>query len=77
MKPEVVSSSVRLDASAVVLKRGNAPGDKLHSNHSSRDTSLMEVADPWAEHLQGLFGEGLACPGGELDGMHSGDEEEL
>jgi hypothetical protein len=52
----------------VVLKRGNAPGDKLHSNHGPRDAGLLEVADPWAECLQGLFREDLAGPGGELDG---------
>jgi hypothetical protein len=77
MKPEVVPSPVRPDASAVVLERGNAPGDKLHSNHGSRDASLPKVTDPWAEHLQGLFWKGLAYPGGELGGRHSGDEEEL
>jgi hypothetical protein len=61
----------------VVLKRGNAPGDELHSNHGPRDAGLPEVADPWEEWLQGLFREDLAGPGGELDGGHSGDEEEL
>jgi hypothetical protein len=77
VKPEVVSSPVRLDASAVVLKRGNASGDELHSNHGPRDAGLPEVTDLWAERLKGLFGKGLACPGGELGGRHSGDEEEL
>jgi hypothetical protein len=61
----------------VVLKRGNAPGDELHSNHGPCDAGLLKVADPWAECLQGLFGEGLAGPGGELGGRNSGDEEEL
>jgi hypothetical protein len=77
MKPEVVSSPVHPDASAVVLKRGNAPGDELHSDHGPHDGGLPEVTDPWAERLQGLFRKGLACPGGELGGRHSGDEEEL
>jgi hypothetical protein len=77
VKPEVVSSPVRLDAPTVVLKRGNASGDELHSNHGPRDAGLPKVADPWAERLQGLFGKGLAGPCGELGGRHSGDEEEL
>jgi hypothetical protein len=77
MKPEVVPNPVRPVVSVVVLKRSNASGDKLHSNHGPRDAGLPEVADPWAERLQGLFGKGLACPGGELGGGHSGDEEEL
>jgi hypothetical protein len=59
------------------LKRGNAPGDKFHSNNGPHDIGLPEVTDPWAECLQGLFGEYLTGPGGELDGGHSGDEEEL
>jgi hypothetical protein len=33
--------------------------------------------DSWAERLQGLLGKGLAGPGGELGGGHSGEEEEL
>jgi hypothetical protein len=33
--------------------------------------------DPWAECLQGLSRECLTGPSGELDGGHSGDEEEL
>jgi hypothetical protein len=61
----------------VVLKRGNAPGDELHSNHGPHDAGLSEVTNPWAECLQGLLGKGLAGPGGELGGRHSGDEEEL
>jgi hypothetical protein len=61
----------------VVLKRGDASGDELHSNHGPRDTGLLEVMDPWAERLQGLFRKGLASLGGELGGGLSGDEEEL
>jgi hypothetical protein len=77
VKPKVVPNPVRPDVSAVVLKRSNVSGDELHSNQGPRDAGLPEVADPWAEHLQGLFGKGLACSGGELGGGRSGDEEEL
>jgi hypothetical protein len=60
VKPEVVSGSVHPDAPTVVLKRGNASGDNLHSNHGSHDAGFPEVADPWAECLQGLLRKGLA-----------------
>jgi hypothetical protein len=77
MEPKVVSCSVRPNALAVVLKRSNVPGDELHSNHGPRDAGLPEVVDPWVECLQGFFGEGLTGPGGELEGAHSGDVEEV
>jgi hypothetical protein len=77
VKPEVISSPVPPDLSAVVLKGGDASGDELHPDHGPRDTGLPEISDSRAEHLQGFLRKGLAGPGGELDGGHPGDEEEL
>jgi hypothetical protein len=61
----------------VVLQRGDAPSDELHSNHGPHDAGLPEVTDLWAESLQSLLQKGLADLGGELGGGHSGDEKEL
>jgi hypothetical protein len=57
---------VRPDGAAVVLHGSNAPGDEFHSNHGPHDAGLSEAVDPWAECLQGLYGEHLAGPSGEL-----------
>jgi hypothetical protein len=61
----------------VVLQRGNAPGDKLYSNHGPRDVLPTEVTDPWAECFQDLFRERLAGPGGALGRRLPSGEEEL
>jgi hypothetical protein len=77
VKPEVVSGPVPPDFSAVVLKRGDASGDEIHPDHGPRDASLPEISDSRAERLQGFLRKGLAGPGGELDGRHPSDKEEL